>query len=129
VFFFFQATEDVVLERLFNILFFDHAIFQTRMLMNEVVLKIFIAAREYSLSAKIRTKVIGNAFGDDLAVESFLFVCKSSNTEVSKILVIEELLARISLGLEIFQLQVQLTLNVLSLILGIVESCGSRHAF
>jgi hypothetical protein len=99
------------------------------MLVNQVVLEIIVAARKNSLGAKIGAEVIRNAFGDNLTVKSFLFVGKPSNTEVSEILVIEELLARIGFGLKFLELQVQLTLNILSLILGIVVSGGSRHAF
>lgn len=123
-----ETAKDVVLERLFNKLCFDHTISQTGMLVNKVELEIIVAARENSLGAKICAKVVRNTFGDDFAVKSFLFVGKSSDAEVSEILIFKELLARIVFGLEVLQLQVQLTLNVLSLILGIVVSRGSRHA-
>ena len=98
------------------------------MLVNKVVLEIIVAAWKNSLGAKIYAKVVRNTFCDDFAVKSFLFVGKSSDAEVSEILIFKELLARIVFGLEVLQLKVQLTLNVLCLILGIVVSRGSGHA-
>ena len=108
-----------------------HDFLEARVLVDEVVLKEVIAAREDALCAKVGIKRDFILLRQDQAVEPFLAVKEPSFAiilEISILKVFDKIFAQ-SLPLKLLQFLIQLFLDVKLLILRIIKVWGSRNAF